>query len=217
MSIRVVLADDHNLVREGLRLVLARHLDIEVVGEAENGRQAIDEVRQKQPDIVVMDIAMENLNGIQATRQIVDDGAGTKVIALSAYSDRRYVLGMLDAGASAYVLKSNAGEELVKAIHCVMDGGVYLTPEVTGTVVAQIQGHGPGGGGGHLLPLSDREREVLQLVAEGKSSKEIAEGLFISVRTADTHRRNIARKLKLRSVAELTKYAVREGLTSLGY
>ncbi len=212
-DIRVVLADDHQIVREGLRLILDRHENIQVVAEAHNGRTAVDLTRQTHPDVVVMDIAMADLNGIEATRQILRDNPSVKVVGLSAYADRRYVVGMMEAGASGYVLKANAGEELVRAIRTAIEGQTYLTPEVTDAAPAgHSEGHGPG-----TTPnvLSPRESEVLQLLAEGKSSKEIAAALHISVRTADTHRRNIVRKLNLHSVAELTKYAIREGLTQL--
>lgn len=215
MTIRVILADDHEIVREGLRMVLDRHDDIDVAAEAHNGRQAVDMARTLAPDIVVMDIAMDGLNGIDATQQILRDNATAKVIALSAYADRRYVLGMLDAGASGYVLKANAGHELVAAIRSVMQGNKYLAPEVTNLVV-DGQRHNPTAvAAPGNAAISMREREVLQLLAEGKSSKEIAASLYISARTAETHRRNIARKLNLHSVAELTKYAIREGLTRL--
>ena len=212
-TVRVVLADDHQIVREGLRLILNRHEDIQVVAEAQNGRTAVELARQTQPDIVVMDIAMADLNGIEATRQILHENPAVKVVGLSAYADRRYVLGMIEAGASGYVLKANAGEELVRAIRAAMVGTRYLTPEVAEAAAAGLPGKD-----GHKTPhpgLSPRESEVLQLLAEGKSSKEIAAMLHISVRTADTHRRNIVRKLNLHSVAELTKYAIREGLTQL--
>ena len=213
-TVSVILADDHKIVREGLRLILDRHENIHVVAEAENGRKAIDLARQMKPDIVVMDIAMADLNGIEATRQILKDNPAVKVVGLSAYADRRYVLGMLDAGASGYVLKANAGEELVRAIRSAMENGRYLTPEVAEAILPSQAG-GPGATKAFQSILSPRECEVLQLLAEGKSSKEIASILHISVRTADTHRRNIVKKLNLHSVAELTKYAIREGLTQL--
>lgn len=217
MSIRVILADDHQIVREGLRLILKRHEDIDVVAEANNGREAIDLARKLHPEIVVMDIAMPDLNGIDATRQVLRDDSHVRVIALSAYADRRYVLGMLDAGASGYVLKANAGKELIGAIRSAMQGGRYLTPEVAEMVVdghTVSAGQAPPAKPPESL-LSPREREVLQLLAEGKSSKEIAASLYIATRTAETHRRNIVKKLGLHSIAELTKYAIREGLTPL--
>lgn len=215
MSIRILLAEDHAIVREGLRWILQRQQDMEVVAEAENGRQAVELARRVRPDVVVMDIAMPELNGMEATRQVLADNPDAKVIALSAYADRRYVLGMLDAGAKAYVLKSNAGDELVRAIQAVHAGKRYLTPEVADTVVDSYTRR--------LLPaddraateLSPREREVLQLLAEGHSSPQIARKLHISNRTVEAHRRNIMRTLDLHSIADLTKYAVREGLTEL--
>ena len=212
-TVRVILADDHQIVREGLRLILDRHQNIQVVAEADNGRTAVQLTRRMKPDIVVMDIAMADLNGIEATRQILRDNPTVKVVGLSAYADRRYVAGMLDAGASGYVLKANAGEELIRAIQMAIDGAKYLTPEVAEAALTnRPDKHGKAS---LQSVLSPRECEVLQLLAEGKSSKEIATRLHISVRTADTHRRNIVRKLNLHSVAELTKYAIREGLTQL--
>jgi DNA-binding NarL/FixJ family response regulator len=212
MKIRVILADDHQMVREGLRLIIGRHQDIEVVAEAENGRKAVSLARQLQPDIVVMDIAMADLNGMEATRLILQDNPHVKVVALSAYADRRYVAGMLDAGASGYVLKANAGDELVQAIREVLQNKKYLTPEVAEVIGRQ---HSIPRGFSTQAILSARERQVLQLLAEGKSSKEIAMPLHISVKTVETHRRNIMKKLGLHSVAELTKYAICEGLTQL--
>ena len=215
MTVRVVLADDHAILREGLRLVLARREDLEVVAEADDGREAVELVRELRPDVVVMNIAMADLSGMEATRQILAHNPDVKVIALSAYADRRYVLGMLDAGAKAYVLKANAGDELIRAIEAALAGKRYLTPEAADTVVDSYTRR--------LFPTDDsaatelgpREREVLQLLAEGHNSPSIARALHISVRTVEAHRRNIMRRLDLHSIAELTKYAVREGLTEL--
>jgi DNA-binding NarL/FixJ family response regulator len=215
MSISILLVDDHRMMREGLRLLLDQESDFKVVGEAAEGRAAVEMTRQLQPDVVIMDIGMPDLNGIEASRKILDASGCSKVIALSTYSDKRYVLGMLEAGASGYVLKSAAAEELVRAIQQVMRGDRYLSPDMTETVVGEYMHRmmTPGTSPGKLL--GPREREVLQMLAEGKTSKEIAAQLYIAVKTVDMHRQNIMNKLDLHSVAELTKYAIREGLTRL--
>jgi DNA-binding NarL/FixJ family response regulator len=215
VSIRILLADDHQMMREGLRAVLAREPTIEVVGEAENGRLALELVRSLSPDIVVMDITMPDLNGVDATRLIFARYPDVKVIALSVYADQRYVLAMLKAGASGYVVKAAAGEELLHAIKAVVKNKKYISPEITGVLIEGYLGGAvsPEEPAGALLGA--REREVLQLLAEGKTSGEIAAALHISTSTVEAHRRNIMKKLDLHSVAELTKYAIREGLTSL--
>jgi len=215
MSIRILLVDDHKMMLDGLRTLLEGELDATVVGEASTGREALELTQKTSPDLVIMDIGLRDLNGIDATRQIKKDYPDVRVIALSTYTDKQFVLEMLDAGALGYVVKAAAGEELVRAAKVVMAGKTYLNPDVAGAVV-----------GSHLHPdddsettawsiLSHREREILQLLAEGKSSKEIAETLFISVKTVEAHRRNIMDTLDIRGIAELTKYAVRIGLVSL--
>jgi DNA-binding NarL/FixJ family response regulator len=230
---KVLLADDHRIVREGLRSLLEAQDDIDVVGEADNGRTALEMAAEHEPDIVVMDVAMPQLNGIEATRRLLNDQPDTKVVALSMHSDRRYVSEALKAGASAYLLKDGAFEELVSAIRAVVANKVYLSPRVAGVVVDDYvrrlpgdrsDGHGNGNGGNAeagsdfsnaFQKLTAREREVLQLMAEGFATKEIATRLHVSVKTVETHRRQLMEKLQLYSVAEVTKYAIREGLTSL--
>jgi DNA-binding NarL/FixJ family response regulator len=230
---KVLLADDHRIVREGLRSLIQAQPDLEVVGEAPDGRQAVEMVRQLSPDVVVMDVAMPQLNGIEATRQIIGEEAGVKVIALSMHSDRRFVAEALKAGASGYVLKDSAFEELVTAIRSVIADRVYLSPRVAGVVVEDYVRRLPtrgkreeapgrlddGAPAGHVPSVFDaitpREREVLQLMSEGYATKEVAHRLHVSVKTVETHRRQIMEKLDLHSVAELTKYAIREGLTAL--
>lgn len=215
-AMRVILADDHRMMRDGLRAVLEK-AGVEVVAEAANGREAIAEVRRVQPDIVIMDVGMPELNGIDATRRLAAEMPLVKVIALSMNADRRYVIAMLEAGAVGYVLKNAASEELLTALQAVTDGETYVSPEVSGSVVNPATHGGAPGQSGHSTrerPLSNREREVLQLIAEGKSSKEICVTLGIAVTTVETHRRQLMDKLNLRTIAELTKYAIRAGLTS---
>ena len=214
MSIRVLLVDDHELMREGLRAILAKEPDVEVVGEAQSGREAVEQVRALAPDLVIMDVSMKDMNGIEATRQIHAANVGVKVVALSSYSDRRYVAAILTAGASAYVLKANAYDSLRRAVRAASQGKSYLCPEVAGAVIEAARGSRPVDSSAYAL-LGPREREVLQLLAEGLTSPQIAERLHISTATVESHRRNLMGKLGIHSVAELTKYAIREGLTSL--
>lgn len=209
MSIRVLLADDHKIVREGLRSLLEKQHGIEVIAEAENGRTAVRLARKLSPDVVVMDIAMPDLNGIGATFQIIAESPGVKVIALSMHSDRRFVARMFKAGASGYLLKDCAFEELDRAINAVVANQIYLSPGIAGVVVEDFVSHLPD------TDLTPRECEVLQLLAEGNGTKQIASRLHVSVKTIEAHRRQIMEKLGIHSIAELTKYAIREGLTSL--
>jgi DNA-binding NarL/FixJ family response regulator len=215
MPIRVLLVDDHQMLREGLRAILERDSKVTVVAEARNGREAVEMVAKLEPDVVVMDIGMSELNGVDAARQIHANFHSVKLVALSAHSDRRFVSAMLDAGASAYVLKEAAGEEILRAIHAVDRGRKFLSPEIAGAVIEGFINGRPVAPAPHTRPeLGAREREVVQLLAEGKSSKEIAIMLHISLQTVETHRRNIMGKLKIHSLSLLTKYAIREGLTT---
>lgn len=214
MSIRVFLADDHRILRDGLRALISREADVEVIGEAADGRSAVEQVLRLSPDVVVADIGMPELNGIEATRQIVASRK-SRVIMLSAYADKRYVMAALDAGAAGFVVKSGAGEALLHGVRAVHSGHMYLSPEVAASVVdASLAGSAPAPASAWTV-LSAREKEIVQLLAEGRTSKEMARRLGICDKTVETHRRNIMKKLDLHSVAELTKYAVREGLTSL--
>ena len=215
MSIRVILADDHKITRQGLRSLLDKQQDIEVVGEAENGREAVTLASQTTPDVIIMDLTMPELNGVEATKQIVDQSPNIKIIALSMHSDSLFVTEMLKSGAAGYLLKDCAFDELTRAIKTVMENKTYLSPSISGVVVEDYI---------HRLSkidfvnadsLSDREREVLQLMAEGNSTKQIAQKLHISVKTVETHRRQIMSKLDIHTIAELTKYPIRKGLTSL--
>ena len=211
MTTRVLLADDHKILRQGLQTLLQNEPDIEVVGQADNGRDAIGLAKELRPDVVIMDVAMPDVGGVGATRELVNAVPTAKVVALSMHSDRRFVTGMLSAGASGYLLKDSAFEELALSIRAVMRGELYLSAGITGGVVDELVGP-------RLAKeplLSTRETEVLRLLAAGKSTADMARELGVSVKTIETHRRQIMHKLGLHSVAELTKYAVREGLTSL--
>lgn len=207
-QITVLLADDHRLVREALRSALAQEADIRVVAEVGEGAAAIESVRSLQPDVAVLDIGLPDLNGIEVAARVQALHLHTRIVALSAYSDKRFVTEMLRAGAAAYVSKSAAGTELVVAIRAVAAGGSYLSPDVAGALVAEVRGAEPDG----QARLGRREREVLRLIAEGERSAAIAEALHISAATVEVHRRNIMRKLGMHTVAELTRYAVREGI-----
>ena len=211
MSIKVLLADDHRLVREGFQSILEREPDIEVIATCGDGRAATQLAESLHPDVVVMDIGMPELNGMEATRQIVATIPNTRVVVLSVFSDKRYVLAALRAGASGYVLKVGAQDDLLRAVRAVAEGKHYLSPEITGVVIDERTVEV----GSAETVLGAREREVLQLLAEGKTSPQIAQALHVSVKTIETHRRNIMEKLGIHNVAELTKYAVREGISSL--
>ena len=216
MSIRILLVDDHQIFREGLRALLHDQEDIEVVGESGDGRTAVGMARSASPNIVIMDVGMPGLNGVDATRQIRSRTPGVKVIALSIHADREYVTEMLGAGASAYLLKDGAFRELADAVRAVAQGKGYLSPDITGVVIEDFlrqADEGDDRAGGDVLTA--REREVLQLLAEGKSTKETASILGIADKTVETHRQSVRDKLSLHSIADLTRYAVRIGLVSL--
>jgi DNA-binding NarL/FixJ family response regulator len=213
--IKVMLADDHHIVREGLRSLLEKQGDMEVLGEAQNGREAVRLCRQLRPDIVIMDISMPDLNGMDATRQILADSQTVKVVALSMHSDKHFVDGMLRAGVKGYLLKDCASEELIQCIHAVSAGRVYLSPAITPMIVSEFVNPTPRDCLSATPELSAREREILQMIAEGRSTKKIADSLFISVKTVESHRKKIMDKTGVKTVAELTKYAIRLGLTTV--
>ena len=215
MKVRILLADDHQIMREGLKALLGRHSSIEVIAEAENGIEALSIARKERPDVIVMDIAMPDINGIEVTRQLKSELPDIKIIALSMHSDRRFVSEILKAGASAYVLKHAAFEDLEKAIKAVMIGRTFLSADILESVVNDYVSQLSSSEYDAYRQLSDRERQVLQLLAEGNSTKEIAFKLHVSVKTIESHRQNIMNKLGIRTLAGLTKFAVREGLTSL--
>lgn len=217
MSLKIVLADDHQIVREGLRTLLEKNDNFQVVAEAGDGRTAVKHVDEYKPDLIVMDMMMPDLNGIEATRQIAARHPDIKIIALSMHSDKQLVKQMLKAGASGYVLKDCAVNELICAIQSVIKANIYLSPSINTMLLKEKvfeQGEFNSSSSVFAL-LSNREREVLQLIGEGKSTKEIAYALSVSVKTIETHRQQIMSKLNIHSIAGLTKYAIREGLTSL--
>lgn len=211
--IRILIADDHQMLREGLASLLSAEPDFEIVGQAGDGREAVRMADELRPDIALLDITMPEMNGIEAARRICRDIPGVRVIALSMHSENRFVTEMFQAGAGGYVLKMGEFEELAEAVRTVASGGSFVSSQVAGDVIRTLAGQLPAAAdaGG----LSEREREVLQLLAEGKSSKESAQILHVSVKTIDSHRRQVMLKLGLNSVAELTKYAIKSGLTSL--
>lgn len=215
MKIRILIADDHKIVRDGLRALLEKQTGMEVIAEAENGRKAVQLARELYPDIVIIDIGMPDLNGIDAARQIIAEVDQVKVIALSMHSDKRFVAQMFKAGASAYLLKDCAFEELAQAVNVVVAGQTYLSPEIAGPVMDDYVRHLTTTDSSGFSVLTAREREVLQLLAEGRATKEVAAELHVSIKTIETHRQQIMNKLRVRSLADLTKYAIREGLTSL--
>jgi two-component system NarL family response regulator len=215
MKIRVLLADDHPVLREALVHVLQREGDIEVIGQAGNGREAVEMARDLVPDVTVMDIGMPDLNGVGATSRIVARHPSIRVVALSAYTDRRFVSEMFKAGATGYVTKNAASTELLRAIRAVVKGNRYLCPQLAAVLAENPQ---PAVAAEAIIAdqpgLGRREKEVLQLIAEGMRSTDIARKLNLATSTVEVHRRNIMRKLNLHTIAELTRYAIREGLTS---
>lgn len=216
MMTKVLLVDDHTMFREALHLMLDREPGITVVGELGDGSRIEETVALLAPDVVVMDVSMPKFNGIQATRALKNNCPGTQVVALSAFSYKQYVMDMLDAGAIAYVVKSAAGEQLVQAIASAAAGKAFLCPEVTAMLLeATRNGANAGADALKTKYLGRRETQVLRLLSLGKTSPQIGDELHITSSTVDVHRRNIMNKLELRSVAELTKYAMRTGLTDL--
>ena len=216
-KITVLLADDHAIVRKGIRAVLENEPDMDVVGEAETGRDAVQMAEELKPDVVIMDISMVDLNGIDATRQIIAAISGTKVIGLSMHSNKQFVQAMLRAGASGYLLKDCAFSEFATAVRQVMADKPYLSSSIASTVIQDYFHSVVESGPQPSSELTSREREVLQMIAEGNKTRQIASSLHVSVKTVETHRRNIINKLGLDSVAELTKFALKEGLTSLEF
>ena len=216
-KIKVLVAEDHTIVRKGLCALLYAESDIEVVGEAANGREAIKMVEQLSPDVVLMDITMPELNGMDATRQLKKRFPDLKILILSMHTSEEYIFETLRAGASGYLVKRSATTDLIQAIHVAYKGDSYLSPDISNKVINYYvkQKEGVPDEPEGLDKLSDREREVLQLIAEGGKTREIAEKMFVSVKTVETHRRNIMKKLNIHTVAGLTRFAIKEGIISL--
>lgn len=214
-AMRILLVDDHEIMREGLCALLRKHPDMDVVGQASDGRTAIEMVRQIQPDVVVMDIGMPNLNGIDATCQMITEFPHLKVMALSTHSDGAVVAKMIKAGATGYMLKESAFSELLDGLHTMAEGKTYLCSKISKVVFADYVNLLTNPKNDLIDGLTLREREILQLVAEGHTTKDIARDLHLSPKTVDSHREHIMEKLGVRNVAGLTKYAIREGLTTL--
>ena len=217
-QIKVLLVDDHAILREGVHALLAREPDITVVGEAADGQEAVEQVPRLRPDVVIMDIVMPRMNGLEATRLIKERHADVRVLILSMYDDHEYVVQIIQAGASGYVLKRVVTEDLVRAIHEVYAGDSFLYPPIAATLIGDYlrvtQGErGAASARGEALTV--REREVLKLIADGSSNQDIAEQLGLSRKTVDSHRANAMRKLDLHDVTEVVKYAIRTGLITL--
>ena len=212
-KIRLVLVDDHKILRDGLKQAIGREKDMVLVGEADNGRDAMVIAGQTRPDVIIMDVSMPDLNGVEASRQIINNHPDQKIIALSMHDDKRYVMGMFKAGVSGYLLKTNAFEQLADAVRQVAAGHSYISSNIAGTLIrsALDKEDAPDDSD----ELSSREIEILQLIAEGKNTEYMAEVLHISKRTVENHRRSLRKKLKLHTIAELTRYAIKKGIISL--
>jgi two-component system response regulator NreC len=215
MKIKVILAEDHLIVRQGLRSLIEKQADMVVVGEAENGRMAVQQATELHPDVVIMDIGMPGLNGIDASRQILAEHPEIKIIGLSMHSDQRFIMEMLKVGAAGFLLKDCAFEELAIAIRAVKSNQIFLSPKIENLILKNYVCRLKQSDTSVYTILTAREREVLQMLAEGKTTKQIAMNLKISVKTVETYRQQMMEKLNMFTVADLTKYAIREGLVSL--
>ena len=216
MSISVFIADDHAVVRDGLRLLIETQSDMRVVSEASNGREAVRHVLRANPDVIIMDLAMPELNGVEATRQIHDNSPTTKIIILSMHSSSEHIFQALKAGAHGYLLKESAGMEVVRAIRSVYSGKRYLSEKIGDLMIDEyIHNREIADAGSPLSKLSTREREILQLVAEGKSSADIAQILFISPKTVETYRSRLMQKLGINDLPSLVKFAIHHGITTI--
>ena len=214
MSIRILLADDHKIFREGMRSLLEKEPNMVVIGEAGNGKETVKLAQELLPDVVIMDITMPDLNGIDATQQLKTKTPHTHVLCLSQHSERNFVLAMFEVGAAGYLLKDSAFDELTRAIYAVYSNKIYISPQIAHYIIDESLARASETKVSSAV-LTAKEREVLQLIAEGKSTKQIALHLNRSMKTIETHRRQIGKKLNIHSIAELTKYAISEGLTSL--
>ena len=216
--IKILLVDDHEIVRCGLRSIIDEQRDMEIIGEAENGRVAVDLANKLRPNIVIMDISMPDMNGFEAARQICEISKNIKIVALSMYHNKRFITDMLKIGVSGYISKALVHDDLIRAINAAIDDGVFLSSNVTALMAQDYVSNASASAGySDVSTLTPREREVLQLIAEGKSTKEIALHLHVSVKTIESNRRKVMQKLNIHSIANLTKYAINEGLTSLEF
>lgn len=215
MKTKVILADDHKILREGLKTLLMQQNDVEVVGEAGDGFETIRLCNALQPDLVIMDIGMPSLNGIEACKRILSENPKIKVLALSMHSDKQFVINMFKAGASGYLLKDCAADELKVAIQTILGNNFFLSQHISKIVIMELINSRDVSQNKDIPQLSGREKEVLQMIAEGMSTKEIGKKLFISPKTVESHRKNIMQKLELYTLPELTKYAIRAGITFL--
>jgi DNA-binding NarL/FixJ family response regulator len=213
-KITVLLCDDHTLLREGLRLLLKPEADIQVVGEAANGHRAVGEAKRLQPDVVLMDLAMPMLNGLEAARQIAKEVPSTKVLILSAYSDDQYIEHAIDAGAAGYLIKETVGSDLLRGIREVANGNAFFSPTIAKRILKRCQNKTSNGGSvsAKTTPLTSRQTEILQLVAEGHGTKQIADLLSLSIKTVEKHRQDLMNTLNIHNIATLTRYAVSSGL-----
>ena len=215
MSVKILVADDHGILREGIRALIDKHNSMEVIGEAEDGRTAVELALKLRPDVVLMDVTMPDLNGIEATRQIKEEMPDMKILALSVHAKREFVLDMIKAGVSGYMLKECLFDDLVQAIQTVIGDKSYLSPKIASIVISDIASDQRFAPDASPRGLTSREREVLQLLAEGKSAKQIALQLNVSVKTIEANRRQIMDKVGIDNMADLVKYAIRQGLTTI--
>lgn len=215
MGIRFVLADDHRIMREGLAAMLRQEQDFEIAGQADDGAQLVRLARKLQPDIVITDISMPGLNGIEAIRRILEDTPGVKVLCLSVHCEKPLVTAVMDAGAAGYLLKDCMYEELVRAVRAILAQQVYISPGVAGVLMQAYRERQGAGHSSAFSALTGRELEVVQLIAEGHSTKAIAERMHVSAKTVGTHREHILQKLRLNGTADLTRYAIQEGIVSV--
>ena len=215
MKINIIIADDHFLIREGLKALLEKQAGLNICATAINGWEAVKSAQKYKPEIIIMDISMPDLNGIEATKKIKKESPQTKILALSIHANKQYVDRMLTAGASAFLLKDCAFEDLQEAIRAVMSNKVYLSPDIMGIIVHNYKTHISNTNNDTLNSITEREREIIQLIVEGNKTKEIAKKLCLSVKTIETHRSNIMRKLNIDNLPELTKFAIREGITEI--